>query len=222
MNFLVTTGPTREYIDSVRFLSNASSGRMGCAVAAAARAAGHGVTLLHGPMDRTVLGHLPDDPGCTLVPFTSVEDLQRALAEYFPACDVLVMAAAVGDFTPAHRSAVKLRRSAGPVLLELVPTPDVLAGLAAGRRAGQKILAFAVEDPPPQAAEAKARAELRSKGADWVVVNTPDAFHAPDSLACILSADATILPWAQRSKHELAEHIVRLLTTTATPVIPER
>lgn len=211
MNILITTGPTREYIDSVRFISNASSGRMGCAVAAAARSAGDAVTLLHGPIDQGVLGGLVTDAGCSRIAFTSVADLQQTLARYFPACDALVMAAAVGDFTIPKPLSQKLRRSAGPITLELIPTPDVLAGLAAGKRANQKIVAFAVEDPPPAEAEKRARAELHAKGANWVVVNTPGAFGAPQSQACILSPDATLLPWAERSKRELAEEIVRLL-----------
>ncbi len=211
MNILITTGPTREYIDTVRFLSNASSGRMGCAVASAARAMGDSVTLLHGPIDESVLGDLRDDPGCSLVPFTSVADLQREVTKAFPACDALVMAAAVGDFTLAEPLTQKLSRSAGPITLTLTPTPDVLAGVAAGRRADQNIVAFAVEDPPLEAAETKARAELKSKHADFVIVNTPDAFAVPRSQACILSADATLLPWSERSKRELADAIVNLL-----------
>ena len=211
MNILITTGPTREYIDSVRFISNASSGRMGCAIAAAARRAGDSVTLLHGPIDESVLGELQNDAGCPLVSFTSVSDLQREITKNFPTCDALVMAAAVGDFFIANPSSKKLHRSAGEITLTLTPTPDVLAGVAAGKRADQKIVAFAVEDPPLAAAEVKARAELKSKHADFVVVNTPAAMAAKHSLACILSADATLLPWAHRSKHELAEQIVNFL-----------
>lgn len=214
MHILVTTGPTREYIDSVRFLSNASSGRMGCAIAAAARKAGDSVTLLHGPIGESVLGELQSDAGCRRIPFTSVADLQRALAEQFPGCDALVMAAAVGDFYIPEPGSQKLHRADGPVTLTLTPTPDVLAGVAAGKRAEQTIVAFAVEDPPLQAAESKARAELQAKHADFVVVNTPAAFAAPQSQACILSAEATLLPWANRPKRELAEQIVKLLHQT--------
>lgn len=217
MNVLITTGPTREYIDSVRFLSNASSGRMGCAVAAAGRAAGDSVTLLHGPIDQGVLGELAVDAGCRTISFTSVADLQQALGEHFPACDVLVMAAAVGDFfivNPFFEKTKKIHRSNGPITLELTPTPDVLAGVAANKRADQKIVAFAVEDPPLQAAEEKARAELKSKHADFVVVNTPEAMAASQSQACILSADATLLPWDKRTKQELAEQIVKRLHQT--------
>lgn len=211
MNVLITAGPTRECIDSVRFLSNASSGRMGCAVAAAALRAGHDVTLLHGPMDGALLTDLNSNPACTLVQFTSVADLQAALAEQLPRCDALVMSAAVGDFTVQNASAAKLRRKAGPITLRLVPTPDLLAGVADVKQPNQKIVSFAVEDPPHAAAETKARAELTAKGADFVVVNTPAAMGAEKSDACILSATEILLPWANRPKEELAEQIISLL-----------
>ncbi len=208
MNVLVTAGPTREYIDTVRFLSNASSGRMGCAVARQARAAGHDVTLMHGPMDESLLRGLTN---CTLAAFTNVADLQGELAARFESCDALVMAAAVGDFTVASPSETKLSRRAGPVTLRLEPTDDLLAGLAKRKRPGQTIIAFAVEDPPVSQAEAKAREEMVKKGADFVVVNTPAAMGAEAGQACILSTDGILLPWGQRTKTDLAVEIVRRL-----------
>jgi phosphopantothenoylcysteine decarboxylase / phosphopantothenate---cysteine ligase len=199
MRIVVTAGPTREYIDSVRFISNASSGRMGFAVAAAAAAAGHEVTLLAGPVE------LPPPTGCQVVRFVSVEDLSAALAARFADCDALVMTAAVGDFRPERRVDGKIPRRGGAVTARLVPTEDVLAGLARGKRPGQVVVAFAVEDPPPAAAEAKARADL-------VVVNTPAAMGAQESDACILGSAGVLLPWGRRTKQELAEEVVKLLS----------
>jgi phosphopantothenoylcysteine decarboxylase/phosphopantothenate--cysteine ligase len=206
MRIVVTAGPTREYIDSVRFISNASSGRMGFAVAAAAAAAGHDVTLLAGPVE------LAPPAGCRVVRFVSVEDLAAALAERFAECDALVMTAAVGDFRPEPRVAGKIPRRGGAVTVRLVPTADVLAGVARGKRPGQVVVAFAVEDPPPAAAEAKARAELAAKGADLVVVNTPAAMGARESDACILAPAGVVLPWGRRTKQELAEEILKCLS----------
>ena len=181
---------------------------MGVAVARAAIAAGHEVTLLLGA------GATAEPPeGCRTVRFTSVEDLRQALDEHFGKCDALVMSAAVGDFRPERRSDGKLARADGPVTLRLLPTEDLLAGLAARKRPGQVVVAFAVEQPPPEAAEAKARAEMGPKGADFVVVNTPAAIGAHESLACILSADGLALPWASRPKEQLAAEIIRLLAT---------
>ena len=207
MRIIVTAGPTREYIDDVRFISNASSGRMGfsVAVAAAAAGAGHEVTLLAGPVA------LPDPPGCEVVRFVSVEDLRAALAERFGACDALVMTAAVGDFRPERRVAGKIPRAGGPVTVRLLPTEDVLAAVTAGRRAGQVVVAFAVESLPPAQAQAKALAEMQSKGADFVVVNGPEAMEADQSQACVLGPEGVALEWAARPKDELARQIVRLV-----------
>ncbi len=131
MKVLVTAGPTREHIDAVRFITNASSGRMGYAVAAAAAEAGMEVTLLSGPVALATPG------GCEVVRFVTVAELKAALEARFAACDALVMAAAVGDFTVDRVASGKLHRDTGPLTLTLRPTPDLLAGLAA-QTAGAK------------------------------------------------------------------------------------
>ena len=205
MRILVTAGPTREYIDPVRFISNASSGKMGYAVAACAASAGHEVTLISGPVA------LATPPGVRRVDIVSVADLQRALSEAFPWADALVMSAAVGDFTVESPSDRKISRKGGPITVRLVPTADILAGIAAGKRPDQAIVAFAVETGTPEEIEAKARAEMRAKGADFVVANTPAAMSADDSLAAIFSRDGVVLPWAKRPKEALAAAIVGLL-----------
>jgi len=204
MRMIVTAGPTREYLDDVRFLSNASSGRMGCAAAAAGVEAGHEVTLLAGP------GITPPD-GCEVVRFVSVGDLRRELTGRFADCDALVMTAAVGDFRPAERQAGKIPRSGGPVTVTLVPTEDVLASVAAGKRPGQVVVAFAVEPGTPDAASAKAREEMARKHADLVVVNGPEAMEADASRACMLSPAGVVLDWAERPKAELARRLVELI-----------
>jgi len=210
MRTVVTAGPTREYIDTVRFVSNASTGRMGREVAAEAMRAGHDVTLLLGPglvasMDRTILGD------CQIIPFISVSDLRGELERRFAACDALVMAAAVGDFRVEQEFPAKLRRSDGPITLRMVPTEDVLAAVTENKRDNQVVVAFAVEDGPRNEVEARARDELAAKNADYVVVNTPAAMAAQESLACILSRGGVHLPWAMRSKAQLAVEVVKLL-----------
>lgn len=205
MKILITAGPTREYLDTVRFISNASSGRMGYAIAKRALRAGHEVTLLVGPIS------IDPPAGCEVVPFVSVSQLKDELHKRFDFCDVLVMAAAVGDFRPKKVHPTKLARSAGPITITLIPTKDVLAGIAANKRPGQIVVSFAVEDGPQDEIETKARTELIKKHADYVVVNTPDAMAADKSRACILSADAVILPWDQRPKDKLAKEIIRIL-----------
>jgi len=237
MRMIVTAGPTREYIDDVRFISNASSGRMGYAVAAAGAAAGHEVTLLAGPGvaekrgqaassggpgampqgskigDRHLRGCAAPEsvPIFEMVRFVTVDDLRAALAERFGGCDALVMTAAVGDFRPESRVAGKIPRAGGPVTVRLVPTEDILAAVTADKRPGQVVVAFAVEAMPPADAAAKARAEMRRKGADFVVVNGPEAMDAPRSRACALDDAGVVLEWATRSKDDLAREIVRLV-----------
>lgn len=210
MRVIVTAGPTREYIDPVRFITNASSGYMGCQVAVAAARAGHDVTLLLS-MGATCRPQGQDLKSVSLVPFVTVADLKSRLEERFDNCEVLVMAAAVGDFRPETTFPVKLRRRSGPITLKLFPTEDILADLGRRKRIHQNIVAFAVEDAPPHEIEVKARGEMIDKNADLVVVNTPAAMAAQDSYACILSRTDTILPWATRPKDVLAQEIVALL-----------
>lgn len=204
MKVIVTAGPTRQYIDSVRFITNASSGQMGCAIAAAAVAAGHEVTLI-------LAEGISPPAGCEVVRFVRVDDLATALAERFGGCDALVMAAAVGDFRPESISPTKLSRSGGPITIKLVPVADILAGVAKCKRPDQKVIAFAVQDGPDDRIEADARDKMLRKNADYVVVNTPEAIAAEDSRACILSPDGVALPWADRAKRQLAEEIMNLL-----------
>jgi len=211
MRVLVTAGPTREYIDSVRFLSNASSGRMGLAVAAAAARRGHQVTLLAGQGSSAWPGRADVPDSLQTVPFTGVGDLLRELRGRFCACDALIMAAAVGDFRPERVHPGKLSRRGGPITLRLVPTEDVLATVAASKRGDQTVIAFAVEDGDDDEIEARAREEGAEKNADFVVLNTPAAMRAEESRACILARDRVVLPWGRRSKKKLAEEIVKLL-----------
>jgi phosphopantothenoylcysteine decarboxylase / phosphopantothenate---cysteine ligase len=205
MRILVTAGPTREFLDSVRFLTNASSGRMGYAVARAASRAGHEVTLLSGPVS------LAPPPDCEVVRFVSVADLHSALDARFDTCDALVMTAAVGDFRPERTWEGKLSRAAGAVELRLIPTEDVLASVAERKDPEQIVVAFAVEDGPDEQIVAKARAEMVAKHADYVVVNTPLAMGATASRACVLEPQTVALDWAQRPKTKLATSLVDIL-----------
>ena len=209
LKIIVTAGPTREYIDSVRFISNASSGLMGCEVAAAAADA-HDVTLLIGGAGAPA-AIAPRLDAVRVVSFGGVGDLKEKLAGLFDGCDVLVMAAAVGDFRPAEPFEGKIPRAGGAVTLRLEPTEDILAGLAAGKRSDQIVVAFAVEDGPRERIEAKAMAEMEAKGADCVVVNTPSAMGSDESEACILIRQGVGLPWSYRPKEVLAREIVALI-----------
>jgi len=164
LKVLVTAGGTREPIDSVRFVGNSSSGRMGFALAGAARARGAEVTLVAANVA------LATPPGVTRREVVTAAVLKDACEQEFPRCDVLLMAAAVADFTPAAPEQGKIKKTARARLeLALEPTADVLAGLAAQRHDGQTLVGFAAEHGE-QALE-YARGKLTGKGLDALVVN---------------------------------------------------
>ena len=164
LDVVVTAGGTREPIDPVRFIGNRSSGRMGVALAAAAARRGASVTLIAANVA------LPTPPGVVRVDVSSAAELADATGGAFDGCHLLLMAAAVADFRPRAPEPEKLVRESGNRLsLELEPTEDVLAGLAARRREGQTLVGFAAEhggDPID-----RARGKLERKGLDAIVVN---------------------------------------------------
>lgn len=201
LRFLITAGPTREYIDPVRFLSNDSSGRMGFALARAAVQRGHRVTLVHGPVA------LPPPPGVRCVAAVSARQMLAACQRLWPRQDVLIMAAAVADYEPALRSRYKVRAARGQRILRLRPTPDVLAMLSAARRPGQVVIGFALEDRQPRRS---ASAKLRRKGLDAIVLNSPRAISATRSRLEVQVAGQGWERWPLADKARLAERLIRL------------
>lgn len=185
---LITAGPTHEPIDAVRYLGNRSSGRLGVALADAAAERGHTVTLLLGPTPR-----LPSHPSVRTLRFQTAADLEHLLQESFPECDILIMAAAVADYRPAHPDPAalqrKVRRKDGPLRLELAPTPDLLAGCAARRRAGQCLVGFALE--PRAGLFEAARAKLERKGIDLIVANPLETMDSDHVEATMLGRPGT-------------------------------
>jgi phosphopantothenoylcysteine decarboxylase / phosphopantothenate---cysteine ligase len=164
LKVLVTAGGTREAIDSVRYVGNRSSGRMGFALAEEAAARGADVTVVAANVG------LARHPRVRYVDVVSAQDLLAACEREFPAADVLLMAAAVADFRPAQAAATKLKKEGRDALeLELEPTPDVLSGLATQRRPGQLLVGFAAEHGDD--AIEYGRGKLERKGLDAVVVN---------------------------------------------------
>ncbi|MFC1746987.1 bifunctional phosphopantothenoylcysteine decarboxylase/phosphopantothenate--cysteine ligase CoaBC [Candidatus Neomarinimicrobiota bacterium] len=160
---VITAGPTRESVDPVRFISNRSSGRMGYALAAAARDMGAEVTLISGPVN------LAPVPGCRIIHVTTANELLAALEDEAEGQDMLLMAAAVADFRPSSTSVIKLRRDSGMTSLELEAVPDILQELK-GKFKGLTV-AFALE----RSGELDyAREKGIAKGVDYVVVNAYD------------------------------------------------
>lgn len=203
VSILITAGPTREYLDDVRFLSNGSSGRMGCALAAAAAAAGHLVTLVLGPVEVT------PPLNVRVVPVVSALEMQAAANEAFAHADVCIAAAAVADWRPAERARGKPARQAGETTLRLIPNPDIVAGLAAvrGRRV---VVGFALESLAAgmAAAIARGRDKLRRKQLDLVVVNLHDTIGSAEAEFVLCHADGRDEALPRLDKNAAAARIV--------------
>jgi phosphopantothenoylcysteine decarboxylase/phosphopantothenate--cysteine ligase len=186
---LVTAGGTREPIDSVRYISNRSSGRMGFALAARAAARGAQVTLVAANVS------LAPPPGVRLVTVSTAAELGDACEREFETSDVLLMAAAVADFRPANPADHKLKKTEDPptpMTIELEPTVDVISALAARRRPDQVVVGFAAEHG--DRALAYARDKLERKRLDAIVVNDVSqpgiGFDAPDNEVTVVTAGA--------------------------------
>lgn len=228
-SLLITAGPTHEPIDAVRYIGNRSSGRVGVALADAADAAGHRVTLLLGP---TVLR--PTRPGVRVLDFRSVADLERLLEDEFPASDALIMAAAVGDYRPEplgsgpdpgsasrDRNQTKIKRGKGPITLTLHPTSDLVAACAQRRASdpaahhNRLIVGFALE--PKEGLREAAAAKLARKGLDAIVANPLETMDADsisaeliltDTLAAKTASDPANRRLEASPKPEFAEWLI--------------
>ncbi|HEX4805413.1 MAG TPA: bifunctional phosphopantothenoylcysteine decarboxylase/phosphopantothenate--cysteine ligase CoaBC [Conexibacter sp.] len=202
---LVTAGGTREPIDSVRYVGNRSSGRMGFALAEQAARRGAEVTVVAANVA------LPAPAGVRIVPVETAAQLADACAQAFPGCDVLLMAAAVADFRPADPADRKLKKDSAdaPDAIALEPTPDVLSGLAAARRPGQTVVGFAAEHG--DGALEHARGKLARKRLDAIVVNDISradiGFDATENEVVIVTPDGEH-PVARAPKGEVAAAIL--------------
>ncbi|MFT5423247.1 MAG: phosphopantothenoylcysteine decarboxylase/phosphopantothenate--cysteine ligase [Phycisphaerales bacterium] len=187
---LITAGPTHEPIDAVRYLANRSSGRLGVELADAAADRGLQTRLLIGPVPLR-----PRSPNIETHPFTTTADLQALLAEHAEWADLLVMAAAVADYRPLkdlNGPTDKIRRTDSGLTLNLEPTPDLLAGVAATRRPGQVLVGFALE--PAERLEASAQDKLRRKGIDFIVANPLETMDSQQITATLLARDPAFAP----------------------------
>lgn len=206
---LITAGGTREALDPVRFLGNRSSGKMGYALAAEAVARGAKVILVSAPSALAV------PSGCEFVAVTSAEEMRLAVLEHLPRATAVIGAAAVSDFRPVTVATEKLRRS-GRLTLELEPTADILAEVAAKRAAGTILVAFAAETDGAGAI-ANGMAKLDRKGADAIVVNDVSVaglgFDSDRNSGTILTRDGSreLPPMAKsRMAGEILDELVAL------------
>lgn len=198
--FLITAGPTREHLDPVRYLSNESSGRMGFALAATAARRGHRVILVHGPVA------IPVPPGVETRAVVSAAEMLAACRKAWRESDALIMAAAVADYTPIRAARSKIKKSATALTLELKPTADILATLAARRAAGQVVMGFALEDRSPRR---NAESKLKRKGLDAIVLNAPTALSSETSQVELLIRGEGWRRLEHAKKERTAERLVR-------------
>ncbi|WP_425148469.1 bifunctional phosphopantothenoylcysteine decarboxylase/phosphopantothenate--cysteine ligase CoaBC [Deinococcus sp.] len=202
LRVLVSAGPTREYLDPVRFISNPSSGKMGFAVAEAARDRGAEVTLVTGPVS------LPDPDGMTVRHIESALELREAVLHAAHDADLIVMTAAVADYRAAETKTEKEAKTAGEVSIHLVPNPDILAELGASK--GRRVLVgFAMET---HAGVERAAGKARRKNADFMLLNYPTregtAFGGDDNQVTLVRPDASHDAWPRLSKREVAERLL--------------
>ncbi|MSP13963.1 MAG: bifunctional phosphopantothenoylcysteine decarboxylase/phosphopantothenate--cysteine ligase CoaBC [Chloroflexi bacterium] len=199
---VVTAGGTQEPLDPVRYIGNRSSGKMGVAVAEAARDHGAQVTLIYGAMAQ------PQTTGVRLVSAPTAQTMHAAVMEALPQAHALVMAAAVADFQPAIQADQKIKKKADTIGLtvELIRTPDILAAAGSCKPVGCVIVGFAAET---ENLIANARQKLEQKGADLIVANpVPATFGTDESDAAFVGKEGEAKSQGRISKVELAERIV--------------
>lgn len=208
MKLLVTAGPTREFLDPVRFLSNRSTGKMGYAIAAAGIDRGYKVHLISGPVS------LEPPASVLLTRVTSAAEMLEEVLAALVDCNALVMCAAVADWRPKHCSTQKLKKQVMSGTLELERTADILQAVRERRRPDQIIVGFAAETENLIAA---ATGKLCNKGLDLVVANDvgrADAGFETDTNAVSLVAAGRVETLPLASKREVAERILDWLEAT--------
>ncbi len=205
LKVLVTSGPTREYLDRIRFITNPSTGIMGDAFAVEAKARGHDVVLVRGPS--------PVDPpeGIQVVSVETTEDMRRACVDVFPAVDAVVMAAAPVDYKPSERHPGKMKKVAigQKLIVTFVRTPDILAELGERKIEGrQRLIGFAVE---VENGEQEALSKLERKRLDFVVLNDPSSFGTELSSAVLYGREGKLVELKTLSKRAIARAVIERL-----------
>jgi len=199
---VVTAGPTREYIDPVRFISNRSSGKMGYALAAEARRQGAGVVLISGP------SHEPVPSGVQLVRVETAREMQKALQDYGKDIDYLFMAAAVEDITPVKKTAGKIKKTELPEAIAITRSPDLIKEFR-NENDSACVVAFSVE---MENGRQRSIAKMNAKGADFIVWNDPSvagaAFESDTNEVVLIAADGQEWQLSMASKQKIAKQII--------------
>lgn len=201
MRILITAGGTREYIDPVRYISNASTGKMGYALARAAIKAGHDVTLISCPTA------LLKPKNADVIDVITAADMFKAVKDNFNDCDCLIMAAAVSDYTIAKPSKTKIKKQNAAMTIDLKPTRDILKW-AGNKKNNQILVGFALED---KNLRENAEQKLKSKKLDMIVANHPAAIASQTSTVMIKTPTTQWQTVHQASKSSTAKKIIRII-----------
>ncbi len=202
--FLITAGPTYEYIDPVRFIGNFSSGQMGFALAIEAAERGAEVTLVSGPVNLTI-----SHPSIQLIKVVSASEMYEKTITTFPENDITIMSAAVADFTPAVKSGIKIKKENALTAINLVPTKDILATAGGMKKPGQILVGFALEtDHEIENAQKK----LHTKNLDLIVLNSLNdagaGFGVATNKVTILDKSGNQYDFGVKPKSEVASDIL--------------
>jgi phosphopantothenoylcysteine decarboxylase/phosphopantothenate--cysteine ligase len=202
MRILITAGGTREYIDPVRFISNASSGKMAYALARSALKAGHKVTLISAPTTQK------PPVGAKLINIETAAKMFEAVKKRFIWCDCLIMAAAVADYTPVRPAKTKIKKTCKNLMIKLKPTTDILCWAGKHKKINQVLIGFALED---KALRIRAEKKMRGKNLDMIAANTPAAIGADRSNVQIKISNSQWLKIQNAKKSAIANKIIRLI-----------
>jgi len=199
---LITSGPTRQYLDPVRYLTNGSSGRMGSALAQAACAAKHEVVVISGP----VSVEYPAE--ARVIPVLTTAEMLAAACEHFADCDGAIGAAAPCDYQPRRIEPQKISKNGDSLKLELIETPDVIATLGQRKRPGQWVVGFALETEDRRF---RAIVKLERKHCDLMVSNGPEAIDADCNQVELLDPQGAVLSTIAGTKAEVARQLIEAI-----------
>ena len=204
MHIVISAGPTREAIDPVRYITNRSTGKMGYAIAEAARERGLLVTLVSGPVNL-----LPPE-GVEVINIESAADMAKAMKSAAQTADIIVMAAAVADYRPRQYSTSKVKKSDGDMCIELERTEDILLSLGKNKRPGQILVGFAAETDDLLK---NAQGKLQRKNLDYIAANIVGVpgrgFAADNNAITLIGRDGSQTEFALQSKKDLAEALLQ-------------
>ena len=183
MRVLITAGPTREWLDPVRFISNPSTGKMGYLLAQLAEKRGHRVTLISGPT------HLSPPEGTKFISVEAGREMEKEVLKYFPSSDILFMASAVSDWRPQRKSLKKIKKGIKKEKkLSLVKNPDILRKIGELKRKGQILVGFSIETENFVENGGK---KLKEKNLDYILINSPEFFGKANKKKKVILLDET-------------------------------